>query len=104
MEYRIERYQDFTISGIPSSLQMEVGSTVDFEVSVNAGESADYSEYEILPVASDGFVSSAEKENGGKKWKITVTAPADFTNGSLSLIVSDGRGLLKTYTVEITCK
>lgn len=104
MEYRIERYRDFTVSGIPSSLKMARSSTEKFEVSVNDVESVDYSEYEILPVASDGFVSGAEKKNGGKKWEITVTAPADFTNGSLSLIVSDGRGLLKTYTVEITCK
>lgn len=104
MEYRIERYQDFTISGIPSSLQMEVGSTVDFEVSVNAGESADYSEYEILPVASDGFVSKAGKKDGGGKWDISVTAPSNFTSSTLSLIVSDGRGLMKTYKIEITCK
>lgn len=102
-EYRMERYRDFSVSGVPSYLVLESGKSTSFTISVAAEGISDYSEYEVLPVASDGFVAKADSEKR-KEWKITVTAPADFTNGSLSLIVSDGRGLMKTYTIDLRKK
>lgn len=103
-EYRIERYRNFSVDGVPPYLEMEPGQDTSFTVSVAMEGNSDYSEYEILPVVSDGFVSKAGKKDGGRNWDIFVTAPSNFTGGTLSLIVSDGRGLLKTYTIEITCK
>lgn len=103
-EFRIERYRDFSVVGIPSHLEMTSGQDTAFTVSVEAEGISDYSEYEILPVASDGFVAKAGKEKEGKEWKISVSAPEDFRNeGTLSLIVSDGRGLMKTYSIQLVC-
>ena len=106
-EFKIERYRDFSVSGVPSQLAIAPGQDTTFKVSVAAEGISDYSEYELLPVASDGFaakVSNEKKGKTGKEWTISLTAPADFTNGSLSLIVSDGRGLMKTYTIDLRKK
>lgn len=104
-DYRIERYRDFSVKGIPPYLEMAPGQDTSFTVSVAAEGISDYSEYEVLPVASDGFVAKADKINNGKEWKISVIAPENFQNYSpLSLIVSDGRGLMKTYTIELRKK
>lgn len=106
-EFRIERYRDFSVGG-PLYLIMESGQDTTFKVSVTAEGVSDYSEYELLPVASDGFVAKVSREKAektGKEWEISVTAPADFDNYStLPLVVSDGRGLMKTYTIHIVSK
>lgn len=115
-EYRIERYQDFSVlmtalsedgaTDTLSSLTLEAGETKTFNVSVEAGASSDYSEYEVLPVAPDGFVAKVkERSPAGSSWSVAVTAPSDFSSDSrMSVIVSNGRGLMKTYTIEIVCK
>lgn len=117
-EYRIERYRDFNVlmtvlseSGIEeditvTGLTMGEGETKTFDVSVEARSSADYSEYEVLPVAPDGFEAKVtERSDADAHWSIAVTSPTGFSADSgMSVIVSDGRGLLKTYTIALICK
>lgn len=104
-EYRIERYQDFEVQIDKSRLTMKAGETGTVTVGLTTRKSVDYEEYEVLPVAYDGFVARAVPDRQRSKWTITVTAPASFSKDSrLSLIVSNGRGLLKTYNVELVCK
>lgn len=117
-EYRIERYRDFNVLMTALSeegtkeditvtgLTMGAGETRTFDVSVEAGASADYSEYEVLPVAPDGFEAKVtDRSDAGAHWSIAVTSPAGFSADSgMSVIVSDGRGLLKTYTIALICK
>lgn len=104
-EYRIERYQDFEVQLSSTSLTMAAGDTAKFTVSLKEG--TDYSEYEVLPVATGGFVAKVTAGPSGDKaeWEISVIAPSGFNADSrLSLIVSDGRGLLKTYAIALICK
>lgn len=105
-EYRIERYLDFDVRFDSTSLIMKAGDTKTLSVNLTAtGKTVDYSEYEVLPVTYDGFVAKAVPNQQRSVWTLTVTAPASFSKDSrMSVIVSNGRGLLKTYNIELVCK
>lgn len=102
-EYKIERYQDFSVQIDNSRLVMAAGETKTIKVSLTKGNA----EYEVLPVVYDGFVAKAapDPDQQYSKWTITVTAPSDFSKDSgMSVIISNGRGLLKTYNIGLVCK
>ncbi len=105
-EYWIERYQDFDALFDSTSLVMGAEDTATVIVNLTTtGKTVDYSEYEVLPVTSEGFVAKAEPNEQRSVWTVSVTSPASFsTDSRMSVIVSNGRGLLKTYSIELVCK
>lgn len=102
---------------VPLSTPIEV--TLDAPVtagciSMNASETLSFAchvtgatdDFELLPVARDGFYAIAVR-NDMTTWTITVTSPASFAapaTSPLNLLISNGRGTLKTVTVTILHK
>ena len=103
-EYCITRYQDFEVSfkigdaAVADTLKMVASDTVKLVCSISGGTS----DFSILPVASDNF-KAYEGPGTEAERTITVTSPATFTSGtsSLAIIVSDGKGRMKTYSKTI---
>ena len=83
-------------------------------ISMNASESVSFvchvpsgtPQYELLPVARDGFYAIANRIDE-TTWTITVTAPATFAapaTSQVNLLISTGTGIIKTVVVTILHK
>ena len=99
------------VSSIPVTLTAPVESG---RLAMNASETVSFvciiskatPEYELLPVAQDGFYAVATR-NSNTLWTVTVTAPASFSapaTSKLNLLAANGRGTIKTTTVTILHK
>ena len=100
--YCITRYQDFdvTFSNNQASINMHASDTVTVTCTISGGTK----DFSVLPVAADNFQAYASQDvSDAEKWTIKVISPATFTEGisSLSTIISDGKGHMKTYTNKI---
>ena len=83
-------------------LTMAAGDTVSFTCRLSAvNKDAD-----VLPVAADDFYASASTTDH-RNWTIRVIAPASFASpatSKLNLLISNGKGSLKTVVVTIQAK
>ena len=87
-----------------NTLSIDWGETISFRCSIQgADERAD-----VLPLTDDRFYATATAENAQHSlWTITVLAPSPFTAPSssrLNLLVSNGKGQMKTVIVNIIPK
>lgn len=98
-DYKLFRYEDFTAVFTPSTVEMGAADTVSVKMSVETGTD----EFAVLPVADNGFYASASRGGNWKTWTITIISPATFTSGEkkLPVVVSDGKGHMKTYSITI---
>lgn len=87
---------------VSGRISMNALETVSFKCHIPSATS----QYEVLPVTSNGFYAIAERLDA-TTWNISVTAPSTFTSpntGQLNLIISTGTGIIKTVTVTILHK
>lgn len=87
---------------VSNNISMNASESVSFVCHVPSGTP----DYELLPVARDGFYAIANR-NDETTWTITVTAPASFTapqTSQMNLLISTGTGIIKTVTVTILHK
>ena len=87
---------------VSGNISMNASETVSFVCHVPSGTS----DYELLPVARDGFYAIADRIDN-TSWTVTVTAPAGFVapaTSQLNLLISSGTGVMKTVTITILHK
>lgn len=87
---------------VSNKISMNASETVSFVCHVPSGTP----QYELLPVARDGFYAVANRIDD-KSWTITVTSPSTFAataTSQLNLLVSSGTGIIKTVTLTILHK
>ena len=82
-----------------NTLTMAARDTVQFSCTVASADK----EVEVLPVAYDGFYASAQSKDHAV-WTVKVISPNPFkkpSTGRVNLLVSNGRGAMKTIFITI---
>lgn len=102
--YSVPRYQDFEVKLGQKSVTMSATDTAILIVDIPQAESGDG--FTVLPITEDGFYAEVihyDVEEYKTRWWIKVISPATFTRGSskLKLLVSDGKGNLKSINITI---
>lgn len=96
--YSVARFEDFDVTIDKPVITMGPSQTETIRLNIPSGQVS----YSVLPVTSDNFYAEAYYFLA-THWMVTVTSPATFTSGSsvLTLLVSNGKGITKTYSVTI---
>ena len=85
-----------------NTLTMAARDTVQFTCTVASADK----EVEVLPIAYDGFYAAAESTDH-TVWTVKVISPSPFkkpSTGRVNLLVSNGRGSMKTVFITINPK
>lgn len=97
--YTVPRFNDFEVKFSPISdrtISMSAGSTTWFICSITNGDA----DYTVLPIAYDGFYVTTSTEDY-KSWIINITSPTQFTESRMDLLISDGKGTMKSFEFTI---
>lgn len=103
--HSVSRMEDFEVKPEKKSVTMSAADTTVLIVDIPQAKLGDG--FTILPVTEDGFYAEVihhDIEEYETRWWVRIFSPATFTGGSsrLTLLVSDGKGALKS--TEITIK
>lgn len=101
MQITVPRCQDLGVD-IPTEVTMHASDTCSVQYFIsNSDENT-----ALLPVVADeGFTARVERYNYSRG-RIVITSPENFTSGSssVSLLVSDGKGVINTMVINIRYK